>query len=99
MSRHGPLALVALAACNTSVLPDDSAPADLASPRPLRFREASIDLEGGYVWGVAIADLDRDGRNDLVATELVDRKIEVLRGLGGGAFAPAVRYDGGGRPR
>jgi hypothetical protein len=47
---------------------------------------------------VAIGDLDADGRPDLVCCASGPSKIEVIRNLGGGQFAPAVQYATGQTP-
>lgn len=41
---------------------------------------------------VLVADLDRDGRPDVVTADSLDGTVSVLRNQGGGALAPAARY-------
>ena len=39
---------------------------------------------------VAVGDMDKDGRPDLVVCASGPDRVEIIRNLGGGAFAPAV---------
>jgi hypothetical protein len=47
---------------------------------------------------VLAADLDRDGRDDLVAADEAGGRVAVLRNTGGGAFAAPVFFPAGARP-
>lgn len=47
---------------------------------------------------VAIADVNRDGKPDLIIADLGAAKISVLLGNGDGTFQPAVLYDAGVAP-
>src|SRR5512145_645970 len=49
---------------------------------------------GARPWSIAAADLDRDGRLDLVVANAGDGTVTILRGTGGGRLgplAPAIR--------
>ena len=50
---------------------------------------------GGTVTGSRLADLDLDGKLDLVYSLSADRKIHVARGLGTGRFEAALELDAG----
>lgn len=101
------LAGMFVGACRTETfeaLPDASVMpemADMCISRRIWFPRQDKPLAGGGGnFGTAIADLDRDGINDLVTTiiESSTENVLVLRGMGGGSFAPPVVYDGGGKP-
>jgi hypothetical protein len=47
---------------------------------------------------IAIADLNRDGRADLVVASSVDSRVTVFLGQGGGSFSPSVSYAAGTAP-
>ena len=51
---------------------------------------------GGQAWSVAVADVNRDGKIDLVAANYDDNSIGVLLGNGDGTFQPALTYGSGG---
>jgi hypothetical protein len=55
---------------------------------------------GMSTWGVysAVADLNRDGVLDLVATSLVQNSVSVRLGLGDGSFLTGSDYDMGASP-
>lgn len=59
----------------------------------------SFNSLGPVPLSVVAADLDGDGREDLVTCNLLDRSVSVFRGLGGGAFAPETRFSAGLAPR
>ncbi len=48
--------------------------------------------------GVAVGDLNRDGKPDLVVTEKGSGSVTVFLGAGNGAFAPGVAYPAGTQP-
>jgi hypothetical protein len=52
----------------------------------------------GIPLGLATADLDGDGRADLIVGNWGDSTVVVLRGIGGGHFASPQRYFAGVRP-
>lgn len=45
-----------------------------------------------YPWSIAIADLDGDGRLDVITANAVDQSISILRNKGGGLLDAAVTY-------
>lgn len=60
----------------------------------------TYDTGGFNPWGVAIADVNKDGKPDLIVTNqgtnLGEGSVGVLLGNGNGTFKPAVDYDSGG---
>jgi uncharacterized protein YycO len=52
-------------------------------------------LPGGWANWVAVADLNADGKLDLVAANFPDSTVAVLLGNGDGTFQPAVLYSSG----
>jgi FG-GAP-like repeat len=52
---------------------------------------------GESAWAVAITDVNRDGRPDLLVTNELSDTVGVLLGNGDGNFQPAVTYPSGGR--
>ena len=54
------------------------------------FRADPVDLH--------IFDVDRDGVLDIVVASSTAEAVQILRGLGGGLFAPEVRFDAGFAP-
>ena len=67
------------------VLAPSSLPDDLIHTTP----------NGGRTSGIAIGDLDRDGKQDAVVIYENLSRVSVLRGSGDGTFQPAVSYDTG----
>ncbi len=57
-------------------------------------RRVTVPLPG-YAFGMAAGDLDRDGLPDLVCSTWKPDGLVILRGLGGGTFAPPVTYPTG----
>ena len=53
---------------------------------------------GGTPHGIATADLDADGRPDLVLGNVGTHTVQVLRGLGAGTFAAPLSFPAGSRP-
>jgi len=59
------------------------------------FRSLGVLAVSGKPADVAIADLDGDGRADLITANYETRDIAVLMGRGGGRFAPVHRVSVG----
>src|SRR6266849_5753053 len=55
-------------------------------------------VTAGYAYAVAIADLNEDGRPDLVVGNLYSTKVSVLLGNGDGTFQPERELDLGVEP-
>jgi len=63
------------------------------------FASQSIALaEGATPRSVAIADVDLDGRNDVIAVDDLLARVHVLRQLSEGTFTPAPAIEVGGSP-
>jgi hypothetical protein len=60
------------------------------------FLPAVTYSTGGQTAGVAVADLNGDGRPDLIVTNVDNGTVGVLLGNGDGTFQPAVTYGSGG---
>jgi Bacterial Ig-like domain (group 3)/FG-GAP-like repeat len=58
----------------------------------------SYDAGGQQTISVAVADLNGDGKPDLVVVNSVSLTVGVLRGNGDGTFQPVVTYSAGGSP-
>jgi hypothetical protein len=54
------------------------------------FRRSQIPVKTGRTWFVAIGDVNRDGKVDLVTTHTEDSRLSVLLGDGRGGFAEMV---------
>jgi Big-like domain-containing protein/VCBS repeat protein/FG-GAP repeat protein len=54
-------------------------------------------LSGGYAWSIAVADVNGDGKPDLVVGNILDSVAAVLLGNGDGTFQPALTYNSGGQ--
>jgi hypothetical protein len=55
----------------------------------------SYDSGGVEAWGLAVADVNGDGKADILVTNVQSNSVGVLLGYGDGTFAPAVTYNGG----
>jgi len=69
-----------------------------SSPGTLSFLPVVTYDPGGQSFSVAIADLNGDGKQDLVVANagLAEGVIGVLLGRGDGSFEPVVIYNSGG---
>jgi glucose/arabinose dehydrogenase len=74
----------------------DEAPASTA---PRLVGRPSVVRSGTNPHSVTPADVDGDGTLDLLVANAGGDSLTVLRGLGEGRFAPAVRYPTGQRPK
>ncbi len=84
---------ILLALATASVAATDAAGSARAEERPIRFGIVEATVEG-QIWGVTPADLDQDGRADLVVFHVLGRKgpeprrfLSVFYGSDGG-YAP-----------
>src|SRR5206468_221821 len=59
------------------------------------FAPAVHHSAGLYPVAVAVADFNRDGKADLVVSNLQSRTVSVLLGKGGGSFRAAVNHPAG----
>jgi hypothetical protein len=62
---------------------------------PVFFRRVTYDSGGQLAWSIAVADLNGDGKPDIVVTNH-SGTVGVLLGKSGGFFQPVVAYDSGG---
>ena len=72
-------------------------PADTLAVGTLRFDVRPLDLGPGEV-NLAAADVDRDGRPDLVAVSSEDGLLRVFRSRGDGRFDAPRGFDAGANP-
>jgi hypothetical protein len=62
---------------------------------PLFGLPVTYDPGGSNPWGVAVADLNADGRPDVVVTNASSATVGVLLGNGHGWFEPPLTYNSG----
>ena len=72
------------------------APALTAADTPVTFAPAQLLQAGSQSVSVALADLNGDGKLDLVTANFGSGDVTVLIGNGNGGFAPAKMLAGGG---
>ncbi|MFB6811286.1 FG-GAP repeat domain-containing protein, partial [Streptomyces sp. NPDC056387] len=82
-------AVLAVAMCLTGPARADGPPGHPA------YRNHAV---GNRPLAVAVADLDGDGRLDLVTSDFADSTVSVLLNRGGGDFGPRVAYATGVNP-
>ncbi|MFY9559600.1 MAG: FG-GAP-like repeat-containing protein [Terriglobales bacterium] len=70
------------------------ASASVAVP-PVFFRRVTYDSGGQNAWSIAVADVNGDGKPDMVVVDYGSR-VGVLLGKGNGSFQPVVSYYSGG---
>src|SRR5262249_7428766 len=71
----------------------------LANFGAAQFAAARSFGVGASAWDVRAADLNNDGKPDLVVANLADATVGVLLGNGDGTFKPQVTYTVGGSPK
>ena len=59
------------------------------------FGSGVIIAAGNATNGLAVGDVNRDGRPDIVVANYNDKKVTVVLNLGGGRFASPVSYSVG----
>ena len=57
----------------------------------------SYDSGGQYAYAIAVADVNGDGKPDLLVANWSSSSVGVLLGNGDGSFQAAVTYDSGGQ--
>lgn len=65
----------------------------------LGFVDEPISFPGGWVWYIAMADLDGDGSDDAIISDALESALHVLRGSGDGSFTDEAFLPTGGFPR
>src|ERR1022692_4299000 len=69
------------------------------APAGISFLPAvAYDSGGSYPEFLAVADMNGDGRPDVVVVNYYSYSVDVLLGNGNGTFQPAVAYRAGGTP-
>jgi hypothetical protein len=68
-------------------------PSALASTPPLFLPAVTYDTGGLAAWSIAVADLDRDGKPDIVVTNADGTTVGILLGNGDGTFRAVVTYS------
>ena len=93
------LATVVSIATVATVLPSGPTTA-LALPRAAASFRPVVHkaIVGGQPYPIAIADLNLDGRRDIVVGSEINDNVNVLYGRAGGGFDPAVQYPAGDYP-
>jgi hypothetical protein len=59
---------------------------------PVLFRRLTYDSGGRLAWSIAVADLNGDGKPDMVVAN-IEGQLGVLLGKGNGSFQPVVSYN------
>jgi hypothetical protein len=86
-----------VANCGTNNCPEEGIVAVLLGNGDGTFQAAiPYDSGGSAGFWVATADVDGDGKPDLLAANSFSNNVGILRGNGNGTFQPAVTYGSGG---
>jgi hypothetical protein len=93
-SKRG-VPLPSAAAAATEPMTVDAKNSVLFTINPVLFGETIHSSGGQLAWSTAVADLNGDGKPDIVVANH-SGSIGVLLGKGGGSFQPVVAYDSGG---
>ena len=87
-----------VANCGTNNCPQEGLAAVLLGNGNGTFQApVTYDSGGQAAFGVAIVDVDLDGKPDLLTVNAFSNTVGVLLGNGDGTFQPALSYDSGGR--
>src|SRR5271169_4957500 len=68
-----------------------------SAPPPLFLAPVVFDSGGDFPWSIAVADLNGDGKLDLVVANASSGTVGVMLGNGYGWFRPPVTYPSGGQ--
>jgi hypothetical protein len=75
-----------------------AAAADFHPPARVRAGEAFVKVESPGYACPCLADVDADGKPDLLVGQFRGGKIKVHKGLGDGKFAPGAWLEADGKP-
>ena len=75
------------------VLQDPGTASVMLAQKGRKFAAPQLVATGKQPRAAVIADLDGDGKRDLVVGNCGDNSVSVLQGLGDGTFAPPHRYS------
>ena len=68
-----------------------------SAPPPLFLAPVVFDSGGDFPWSIVVADLNGDGKLDLVVANAGSGTVDVMLGNGYGWFQPPVTYPSGGQ--
>jgi hypothetical protein len=97
-TRHHATCVAALLAALSLALPARGAAAapesaTISASGPLRFEERLICGDGKYIYGIAVADLDRDGFLDLTCADVRVKELRWYRNDGHGNLTAQAVYE------